>query len=248
MKSAVLTTSVFGRVDTQIYNHMRMIEKEKGININVLVVDCVDGHLLCSIARKIKNVDGYESDKIYVEGGKKIVPVLHPKTKEQVNIERTIYGVNDRIKMEFLENVIIHNKKFYESKIEKKYDFVIVNRSLERTSNQNIPMSNKINKLMSSVKKDGYLLINYLFALDENNYIDYPINSYVRGNEIENFFSFDKWTIVSRGSNFNLIEKPHIGNLEEHRIKIGYLLYKKTPTKLNKKTEKRTLEYKINIK
>ncbi len=248
MKSDVLTQSIFGRVDTQLYNILRYMERRNGKDYSALVVDCVDGHLLCCIARHIKNVVGYETDPVYVNGGHKVIPVIHPITKKIVKVDRTIYGVNDRIKMEFLENAKVHNENFYLSNDNKTYDLVIANRSFERTSNNNIPIDKKMKKLMKTVNKGGYLAINYIVAKEDDDYINYPKNSFARENEIESLIDLNEWTIAKRSLRNNLFERAHVGNLEDHYVRVGYMLLKKEKTKVVKERKKYNKDFVVNIR
>lgn len=214
------TTSIFGKCP-EIYKK-RVIHWKNRRKLeyrNFLVVDDKDGYLGMCPLRANMNVTVYEQDKNLLYGGKYLFPFKNPNTDEIVYKEKTMLGFQDRINIEFLEsNVELLNKNFYESNIDKKYDYVATSRGL--SIDKNISMEDKINKLKSCVKDNGYLYIEYYIALDSDDYDAYPKNQYLRLGEMKNYFNEDEWHIIVN-TEIATYEKINQINIESKKIILG---------------------------
>lgn len=232
------TKSLFGNIP-YIYQKkvMKWNYRKNFEDTKFLIIDDKDGQLcMCPLRKSIKTTI-YEPNKILIEGGKLDIPINVPDTDKFVYINRTIMGIKDRVKNELLDTeYFIFNENYYESNNMEKYDYVAVCRSLDRDENRHITMQDKIEKIKSNVKQNGYLYLEYYIALDSDDYDTYPSNQYLRLNEIENYFDKKEWTIIT---NEVEVEKDMLTpfNRTSRNILIGYLdvRRKKTPEKREKK-------------
>lgn len=206
--------SAFGEAQRTCYVYISNLEKEFKRKMSVLVVDCLDGLHVLPFARKGHYVDCYETNNILINGGK----------IDDFNI----IGLNKRIhEISNIDLVKINESNFYENKIDKKYDFVYVYRSLHLARNKDIPMDKKIRRLLSSVNKDGYIYIFYHLAEKSDDYKNYPRNSYFRKSQISKYFN-SSWKIIDNHEReIDTIHKGHPFNKNKHYHKVGYLFAKK---------------------
>ena len=69
-----------------------------------------------------------------------------------------------------------------------------------------------------------YLYIDYMMAIDEEDYKAYPANKFYRKNEIKKYFD-NTWEIIScRENNFPTFEGAHVDCTRDHFHRFGYLL------------------------
>lgn len=240
MKSRLNTKSLFGSVPyifskkVARWNKSSLKEKREFLH-----VDDKDGHLaLYSLSYNI-NVTVYEPIYNFLYGGKTEVPVNIPNTEEYIYINKMINGLEERAKLNFIESQLnIINRNFYEIDDLNKYIYVTACRSLDREENKHITMKEKINKLKMAVEDEGYLYIEYLIAIDDNDYENYPSNSYFRRNEIESYFDKTEWTIQSNEIRIIKEELNPLNRDQKEKI-VGYLDVRKKASP--KKQEKRIL-------
>ena len=242
MKSIVNTKSLFGVCPTIFSKRVtRWRNNKKNLDSKVLIVDDKDGYLALYSLRSNIDTTVYEPDDIFINGGKKNVPINIPNTTYYTFINRTIIGLVDRANTEFvIDKLNIINRNFYEIDNTFKYNYVTACKSLDRKCNEHFSMEEKINKLKNAVALGGYLDIEYYIALEKNNYRKYPKSRFFRESEIEKYFDNKDWTILS---NEIKIVEDNISPLSEEKIAIvGYLdVLRKTAPKPRKK---RTLSYK----
>ena len=218
MKRIKNTGSIFGNVQRTSYEYMKLLKSKYDI-ANVLVVDDVDGHHGLSYAKHGSNVVIYESDPVYINGG--------------VIDNFGIIGLNKRVDFEKLDNIEVNNENYYETVIEKKYDFVYCYRSLHRKTNKHISMERKMRKLLSSVKENGYIYIFYHMAKNEKDFNTYSRNEYFRKNEMIKYFDKANWEII------NIIEfdkctnhNKHPYHNSNHTHRIGHIFAKRKNNRL----------------
>lgn len=224
--------SVFGESPRRIYVNIEKLKNHFTEKYKVLVVDAVDGNCVLPFARNKVKIDAYEENKIYLKGG--------------VFDEFKLVGLKSRLENELLCNYVnIVEENFYLSSATKKYDLIIVYRSLHKKNNANITMKRKMNKLLSSVKNGGYIYLVYYLANNENDYVNYPKNQYFRLNEIKKYINDDFKIVSHRETNTLNKHKSHPLNKHDHYHKIGYLFLNKINTKLDYKFN---YNYKIIIK
>ncbi|MBE6153862.1 MAG: hypothetical protein E7166_06540 [Firmicutes bacterium] len=224
------TGSVFGIPLKQIGQYKDYI---LSINDNprVLLVDCNDGLNVLQFAKSNYEVCCYETDKVLLNGG-----IIDGYKTD---------GLYKRLKdYNLLDNVNIKNCNYYEIKEPKKYDFVLCDRTLHYERNGEITLKKKVRKLMSSVKEGGYLYIYYYLAINEDDYITYPINQYFRKDEMQPIFDLEDWEIVYLCErNKTTPHHSHPMNNKKHSHKTGYILAKK---KRNRRKYKYNFEISIN--
>lgn len=231
MKSKLDTKSIFGNVpeifSLKVRKWERRGESEKR---NFLHVDDKDGHLALYSLTYGLDVTVYEPNKNLLYGGKIDVPVLIPNSDNYIFINKTVEGLVDRANLLFGEKKLkLNNKNFYKSNCIDKYIFVTACRSLNREENKDISMEDKINKLKRTVDYNGYLYIEYYLANKSDDYELYPVNSYLREYQLENYFDKSEWTIISNNIN---IEKELITpfNKDNKDVAVGYFIARRRPT------------------
>lgn len=234
------TTSLFGNMP---YIYQKKVNKWSLKKITektkFLIIDDKDGQLgMCPLRRNIPIVV-YEPDKVFLEGGKIEVPLNIPNTTDFIFAKRNILGFKDRITNELLTtkyNLI--NKNYYNFTDENKYEYVAACHSIDRDSNIEFSMDYKINKLKSNVADNGYLYLEYNIALKGDDYDTYPVNQYLRNNEILKYFDTNEWTIIT---NEIAITKSDYTPLNRDRkdVVVGYLDVRKTPTPKKKEVKQK---------
>ncbi len=236
MGSVVTKASSFGRLPTNFYNLLKYIEKNYEKSLKICDVGCLDGLYTIPFLKKGYYVYAYELNPIYLYGGHVDYPVLGQR-KSIIVQTRTIYGAQDRINLEKLQNrVTLLNQNFFE-KNAIQYDIVYVNCVLNRLEYANIPMDYKIKKLQKAVKNNGLIYIRYL--LSNSNYDNN--NMYLSLGQMKKYFS-ENWKILSIVENRKSINScPHIGNLKYHYHKFGVIKAIKIESYFEK-------NYKVNLK
>lgn len=222
MKRKIEVGSVFGRPQRTSYEYMKKLKK---INKqNILIVDDKDGLHSIPFANYGFDVVMYEPNNVYLRGGIIDNYVLLPITnrKHYSNIKG---------------NILIKNNNFYELRVEDRYDFVFCYRSLHERHNKSIPMRRKIRKLQSSVKEGGYIYIFYHMAKNEKDISNYPMNQYLRRDEMRTYFDSKNWNIISLIENSYATE--HLGhpfNKRNHGHIVGHIFAQKKNNRLVHKT------------
>ena len=240
-KGIFLNGSIYGETPHKVYDYVNFINNKLNDNPKILVVDCKDGQVLRTFANKGYDVTGYEANEKYLNGG-----IFEVAFKDNDNIyqtkERTIIGLNKVLANN--DNINLINENFYKTKIKDKYDFIYVYKSLHRSCNQDIKMDEKIKKLLSCVKDNGYIYFYYHMAKDENDFVNYPVESYLRENEISEYInnSYSYIHLLERDTYRK--DNPHYGRLYEHDHKVGYVLLQKKKRKIN---EMKSLKYVIKV-
>lgn len=235
MKSLVETKSIFGNCPEMFKRRVnRWKNRNKFHDEEFLIVDDKDGHLGLYPLRCGFKTTIYDSNSSLLFGGKLDVPINIPNTNEYIFINKNILGLEDRAKQELVyDKVNIINKNFYELTNITKYFYVACSKSLDRIDNKKIDMKEKIKKLRDSVKRNGYIFIEYYIAIDEKDYKKYPRNSYLRKDEILEYFDKNEWTILI---NDIQIQKDDITpfNKDNNNVLIGYFEARYKPTPISK--------------
>jgi hypothetical protein len=118
----------------------------------------------------------------------------------------------------------IEKRDFYRDVPNKKFNIVFTSCSLHYSANKDFTLEDKTKKLQSIVKKDGLLYMDYMMAIDENDYETYPKEKFFRKGEILNYFD-DKWEIISvRENDKPSFEGAHVDCVRDHFHRFGYLL------------------------
>jgi hypothetical protein len=229
------TKSIWGNPPKRLYKLLNMGYYTWGNDYEACIVGCSDGKFLMPFARKHIKVTGYDIDSIALFGGEKDFPIVDKKvtykydpnfkSKEFKLETRRVYGVLERLAMEEISNYAhIEKRDFYRDVPNKKFNIVFTSCSLHYSANKDFTLEDKTKKLQSIVKKDGLLYMDYMMAIDENDYETYPKEKFFRKGEILNYFD-DKWEIISvRENDKPSFEGAHVDCVRDHFHRFGYLL------------------------
>ena len=229
------TKSIWGPPPTRLYRLLNSAKQEWGLNFKACIVGCSDGKFLLPFARKGIKVTGYDIDDIALYGGNKEFPIIDKKikykyssnfkAKEYKLASKRVLGVTERLKIEKVEKyATIEKRDFYRTEQNKKFDVVFTSCSLHYSKNQDFTLEEKTKKLQNIVSKKGYLYIDYMMAIDENDYVNYPKNKFYRKKEIVKYFD-ENWKIISyRENNFPSFEGAHVDCVKDHFHRFGYIL------------------------
>lgn len=233
----VLSESLFGKMDKNYTKRIFKHHNSKNINNwNFLIVDDKDGYLGMYPLSYGGHITVYEPNKKFLYGGLTEVPIKVGDEGDYKVKKINILGFRDRLILESLEdNANLIAKNFFEITDNRKYNFVVSSRGLHLNCNSCFDMSFKINKLKNAVMEKGYIYIEYYLALEEDDFINYPSNRFLRKNEIEKYFPKEEWTILYS----NVLIKNEITplDLESKNVIIGLFYAKKikAPIPLNMK-------------
>ncbi len=229
------TKSIWGNPPTRLYKLINIAKKDWGKDFNACIVGCSDGKFLMPFAREHIKVTGYDIDAIALYGGVKDFPIIKEKKKysyfpnfksEEFELEsKKVLGVTERLEIEKIsEYATIEKRDFYRNLPKEKFNVVFTSCSLHYSANQDFTLEDKTKKLQSIVLPNGYLYIDYMMAIDENDYKTYPSSKFYRKKEILNYFNED-WEILSfRENNNPSFEGAHVDCVRDHFHRFGYIL------------------------
>lgn len=229
------TKSIWGNPPKRIYKLLNMSKDKWGKNFTACIVGCSDGKFLMPFARGGIKITGYDIDDIALYGGNKVFPIVKEKIKysyskdfksKKYDLEtKKVLGITERLKLEQIENyAIIEKRDFYRVMPHKKFNVVFTSCSLHYSANQDFTLEDKTKKLQEIVLPDGYLYIDYMMAIDEEDYKNYPPSKFYRKNEISKYFNED-WEIMSfRENNLPTFEGAHVDCTIDHFHRFGYIL------------------------
>lgn len=232
------TKSIWGNPPTRLYKLIKLAEKKYNNNFTACIVGCSDGKFLMPFARKGYSVTGYDIDDIALYGGEKDFPIVNQKNtykydknfkSENYLLERKrVLGTVERLEIEGISNnAKIEKRDFYKNVPNKKFDVVFTSCSLHYSVNKEFTLKDKIEKLQSIVSKNGLLYIDYMMAIDENDFVNYPENKFFRKGEIKEYFN-DDWKIISiKENNKPTFEGAHVDCVKDHFHRFGYVLAEK---------------------
>lgn len=235
MKAFMKTKSIWGNPPKRLYNLIKLADENLQSNYTSCIVGCSDGKFLLPFARKNHYVTGYDIDKIALEGGEKLFPLRgNEKTytysknfiSKNFNLElRKVVGIKERLKIEKLEKLAqIEYLDFYKITPNKKFNFVFTSCSIHYSANQQFTLKQKIEKLQGVVAVKGYLYIDYMMAIDENDNEKWSQLKFFKKGEILNYFG-TSWKIIFIKENNNpSFEKAHVDCIKDHFHRFGYIL------------------------
>lgn len=232
------TKSIWGKPPTRLYRLINMAERDLDKDFTACIVGCSDGKFLMPFARKHIDVTGYDIDDVALYGGFKDFPIVDKKIKyiytpdfvsKEYKLEnKRVYGIVERIEKENLEEYThIEKRDFYRTEPDKKFNVVFTSCSLHYSANQDFTLEDKTKKLQNIVSPGGYLYIDYMMAIDENNYEKYSKYKFYRKGEIVNYFD-NNWQILFNKENNNpTFEGAHVDCVKDHFHRFGYVLAKR---------------------
>lgn len=231
----IKTKSIWGNPPTRIYKLIKIAKKEWGNNFSACIVGCSDGKFLMPFARRHIHVKGYDIDDIALYGGTKYFPVIKKKMKypyspnfksQNYKLEKKrVLGIIKRLEIEKVSGYAnIEKRDFYRSLPKEKFNVVFTSCSLHYSINQDFTLEDKTKKLQSIVLPGGYLYIDYMMAIDEDDYKTYPEFKFYRKKEILKYFNED-WEILFIRENDNpSFEGAHVDCVRDHFHRFGYIL------------------------
>lgn len=204
----------------------------------VLIVDGFDGWHVFPFVSSGHIVETYEPKSIYIDGGEII----------EGNKSIFIHGLKERIAVYNAEQQVkYHHIDYYKQNNVNTYDLVHVYKSLHRDCHEDISMEYKIRKLQESVNSDGEIYIYYHLAINDKDDFTYPINQYLRTDEMITYFNDSEWDIIYYKERNKLrIDNGHIGHMKPHLHRIGYIHAKRK--KHIKKKDIKDYKYHFRIK
>ena len=232
------TKSIWGTPPTRLYKLINLADRTLKDQYTACIVGCSDGKFLLPFARRKISVTGYDIDDIALYGGIKSFPIVNEKIQYNYSknfisqkyplIERKVTGIIERLKLENLtEYAKIEKRDFYKNPPKAKFDVVFTSCSLHYSVNKVFTLKDKTKKLQNIVSLGGYLYIDYMMAIDEDDYVNYPAEKFYRKGEIKTYFD-DTWKIISyKENNFPSFEGAHVDCVRDHFHRFGYILAKK---------------------
>lgn len=229
------TKSIWGNPPTRLYKLLNIAQKDWGKNFTACIVGCSDGKFLMPFARQKIKVTGYDIDDIALYGGTKEFPIIKNKTKhpystnfksKEFKLEtKRVLGVTERLKIEKIDKYAkIEKRDFYRNPPKEKFNVVFTSCSLHYSVNKEFSLADKTKQLQSIVLPKGYLYMDYMMAIDENDYENYPASKFYRKDEILNYFDKD-WEIISFKENHHpTFEGAHVDCVRDHFHRFGYVL------------------------
>lgn len=229
------TKSIWGTPPTRLYKLLNIAKKEWGKNFTACIVGCSDGKFLLPFAREGIKITGYDIDDIALYGGYKNFPIVKKKIKYDYDskfiskkfelVNKRVLGITERLKLENVDKYAnIEQRDFYRNLPNNKFNVVFTSCSLHYSANQDFTLEDKTKKLQDIVLPKGYLYIDYMMAIDENDYIAYPSSKFYRKNEIIKYFD-KNWKIISyRENNKPSFEGAHVDCVKDHFHRFGYIL------------------------
>lgn len=229
------TKSIWGSPPSRLYSLINKANNLLGESYSVCIVGCSDGKFLLPFARIGKKVTGYDVDTIDLFGGYKEFPIRNnaPIATYNKNFisptypleRRYVDGVCKRLNMEGLESVCtIEERDFYKNVPEQRFDVVFTSCSLHYTLNNVFTLKEKVEKLRSIVSSNGILYMDYMMALEEEDYINYPDYKFFRNGEAKSYFGND-WEILSYYEQKKpVFEAAHVITTYDHFHRFGFLM------------------------
>lgn len=232
------TKSIWGKPPTRLYRLINLAEQKWGKKFTACIVGCSDGKFLMPFARAGIKVTGYDIDDIALYGGNKDFPIVDEKATypystdfKSKNYElenKRVLGVVERLELEQLEEYAeIEKRDFYRCMPNKKFNVVFTSCSLHYSANKDFTLEEKTKKLQEIVLPDGYLYVDYMMAIDEDDFNNYPLSKFYRKKEILQYFD-ENWEIIScRENNHPTFEGAHVDCVKDHFHRFGYVLARK---------------------
>ena len=230
------TKSIWGNPPTRLYKLLNLAKNDWGKNFTACIVGCSDGKFLMPFAREKIKITGYDIDDIALYGGYKDFPIVKEKQKHEYSVNfkskdfelerKRVLGITERLSIEKLEQfATIEKRDFYRTNSTEKFNVVFTSCSLHYSANKDFTLEEKTKKLQEIVLPKGYLYIDYMMAIDENDYENYPSNKFYRKDEIKKYFNTDEWEILSYRENNNpSFEGAHVDCVRDHFHRFGYIL------------------------
>ena len=233
------TKSIWGRPPTRLYNLIKLAENTFDGNFTACVVGCSDGKFLFPFARKGHHVTGYEVDKSALYGATKEFPIFkHTKpipysgkqSLEPFPTKQMSYiGCLEKIKLERVESLVnVEELDFYANPPKENFDVVFTSCSYQYSLNARKTLQEKTRVIQDIVKDGGFLYVDYMMAIDEQDFVAYPAVKYFRKGQMMEFFEPEQWNVISiRENNKPSFEYARTEHPYHHYHRFGYILAQK---------------------
>lgn len=233
------TKSIWGCPPSRLYKLIKLAEQNFPAGFNACIVGCSDGKFIFPFARKGHHVTGYEIDKSALFGATKEFPIFD-KIKPMPYIgtyslasfptkSMSYMGCIEKTKIEGLENLVnIEERNFYLNPPQEQFNVVFTSCSFQYSINAAKTLKEKTQIIQNIVKPNGLLYIDYMMAIDENDYQTFPENKYLRKGDMAKYFNISDWDIISfRENNLPSFEHAHTEHPYHHYHRFGYILAQK---------------------
>ena len=203
--------------DTKTFFPLFMDRLEKNFPSpgTICIVGASDGKFVLPLAKKGWRVTAIEINRISLYGG----IVEFPK-----NYNINSIGLISRLKKENLDDyVTIVNDNFFSYKVDN-HQAIFTSCSWHYSFNHNVPLITFIEKMQSVIKKDGIFCSEYMMPWEEKHN---KIEHYIKEMELLIYFPKPQWEIMENFYTEVFEEKAHVGNLMDHKHRMGFFMSKK---------------------
>ena len=137
---------------------------------------------------------------------------------------RHIQGLKLRAELEQSDHLLtIKMKNFYREPPAETYEAVFTSCSIPYPCNFDIPVSDIMGALMSSVSKGGYLCMDYMLPLEDCH--NWRPEHYLRRGVVKKYLLKADWKIIHlREMSEPIFEAAHADRPNDHFHRFGYVL------------------------
>lgn len=196
---------------------LRAVERFFSPPAEVCVVGASDGKFVIPLARRGWRVIAIEMDTVAIDGGLVEFPEkgLMP-----------IAGLAKRLELEGLqEGVEIIRDDFLTCTLPPPCAAVFTSCSWHYSHNHMNPLAVFIKRMQAIVAQHGLFAAEYMMPCEDWHY---GTEHYVQEAELRRYFEPGAWCVVDEFYTPPFPEGAHVGNLEEHTHRMGFLMARKT--------------------
>lgn len=210
------TQSVWEETKTFFPIFIDRLEKNCNIPGKVCVVGASDGKFVLPLVKRGWYVTAIEINEVVLYGG-----LIEFPGQERLEIP----GLISRLREENLENSvrIIHGN-FSDCEMNEPHEAVFTSCSWHYSLNHNVPLKDYIQKMQAIVNCGGIFCAEYMMPCEEKHN---KIEHYVREEQLKSYFDQRVWEIWENFYTDVFEEKAHVGNIINHKHRMGFLMAKK---------------------
>ncbi len=189
----------------------------------ILIPNCQDGIDVLPLVKRKYNITCYEENSILINGG--CIDNFYT-----IGLNKRIEGINKKVNL--------FNENFYKHNVNEKYNLVLAIRTLQLKENNKYSIANKIKKLKSCVKDNGYIYLTYYLGDDH----EISKRQIIMKGQIKRYFNSKEWNVIYYRENDIRITKhnKHPYNKKEHYHNVGTILVQRVSHKYHKRVVNRT--------
>ena len=101
------------------------------------------------------------------------------------------------------------------------YDTIFTSCSWHYSRNHDRPVKMYIAKMQACVKEGGIFCAEYMMPVEAKHLL---VDHYMQEGQLRKYFPSDDWTILEEFYTPPFVEKAHIGNMNDHIHRIGFLM------------------------